>query len=177
MKKIGWMVTLAALGIAAHAANLLENPGFEWETGERDWSIQWGNACREAWNDPPEGGHAMYIGGSWRGQDNGGLIQAVPVEGGKQYLLKGLFYCDNNWKARDKMLKLEFLDSAGEVLKTYTDDLKGLKNERWVKRDIAGKAPENAVRAQVVVEASGVAADGVLGIDDLVLEPVGGPGR
>ena len=160
------MVCAAAVAVA----NVLENSGFEADVGEEDWSTRWGNFGIESWNNPPVGHLAAFIKGKWGGGAlNGGCIQSVPVTAGIEYELKGRFYLDNGWTAETKALKLEFFDQDGVLVRTYADDLTELKDKQWVEIVLRGKAPDDAVRAQVVLEAAGIGEDGVLGADAIEL--------
>lgn len=146
--------------------NLLDNPGFEWELGPENWSVRWGNVGVESWNNPPEGHFAAYIKGKWGGgAENGGVIQVLPITPGLTYVLKVRLYVDNGWTANRKELKLEFFDDDGILVRSFADDLKELKEGKWVVISLQGNAPADASRAQVVLEAEGVGDEGVLGAD------------
>lgn len=172
MKKVLMAVVVAAFGAyGAQGVNLLANPGFEESVGADNWSTRWGTFGVETWNVPPEGTSAAYIKGAWGGgEDKGGCIQALPVTPDVEYFVKASFYTDNGWTAAAKAFKLEFFDEAGQLLKAFTDDLQGLKDGQWMERSLRALAPGNAVLAQVVIEASGIGGEGVLGVDNVTLE-------
>lgn len=171
MKVLLALVIMAVTVSAAWAVNLLANPGFEESVGADNWSTHWGTFGVETWNVPPEGTSAAYIKGAWGGgEDKGGCIQALPVTPDVEYFVKASFYTDNGWTAAVKAFKLEFFDEAGQMLKAFTDDLQGLKDGQWTERSLRAIAPEKAVLAQVVIEASGIGGEGVLGVDNVTLE-------
>lgn len=168
MRSLGFVIVLGA-AVAAQA-NVLVNSGFESDISPTDWSTVWGGASREEWNTPPEGKYAFYIKGKWGGQDNGGVIQSVPAAEGNRYALRAMIYCDNGWKAVVQVLKLEFFDSDGNLLDTFSQDLAGLVEKRWTETTVTGAAPAGTARAQVVLEVSGVGNDGLIGIDNVNLD-------
>jgi len=167
-----WIAVLLMSFGAGARANLLGNAGFEDEIGDDNWTTTWGSFLRETWNNPPEGGYAAYLRGSWSGNDNGGFIQSAPAVPGTRYQLSALFYFDNNWTASSKFMKLEFFDDAGQLIDSTSSSLDTLKEGKWVRDAVTATAPEGTTRIQVVFEAEGVGADGALGVDQVELLPV-----
>lgn len=171
--KMRWLAVMMflATGVVA-GANLLSNAGFEDDLNANNWSTTWGSFVRDTWNNPPEGMYAAYLRGSWSGSDNGGIIQSAPAIPGTKYQLSALFYFDNNWTASTRLMKIEFFDDANQLLASESSSLDKLKEGKWVKESVSAKAPEGTTRLQVVFEASGIGADGALGIDSVELAPV-----
>lgn len=162
-------LTFLAACCAASAANDLRNASFEEEIGEESWHQSWGTFSVEDWNSPPDGDRAGYIKGRWAGGDNGGVLQSVEAIPFSTYELSAYFYFDNDWSAGQKAMKLEFFDAEDNLLHSKVDELDGLSQGKWVRKRILAKAPEYAVRVQVVIEASETGGDGVLGVDDVKL--------
>lgn len=168
-----WLAVLVLFGMGLLAgANLLSNAGFEDDVNAGNWSTTWGSFIRETWNNPPEGMNAAYLRGTWSGSDNGGIIQSVPGIPGTKYQLSAFFYFDNNWTASSRLLKIEFFDDASQLLDSKSSSLDSIKEGKWVKESVSATAPEGTTRVQVVLEASGIGAEGALGIDNVELSPV-----
>ncbi len=176
MKRTAAIVTLTlAAFAAAQAANLLLNSSFEDDVGSGNWATSWGGFTRENWpNNVPNGSYAGYIRGTWsQAGDKGGIIQSVTAKGGASYSLSGYFYFDNNWKATEQLMKLEFFGDGDKLLAAFTNNLSDLTDKTWKQETITATAPANATRAQVVVEVNGAGAEGILGFDKLELAEAG----
>lgn len=170
MTRLAVILTVLATMAGVSRANILVNPGFETEIGATDWSIHWGTFSRENWNKPPEGKFAGFIKGDWAGDDRGGVIQALAASPETQYTLTAKFYCDNGWQAQTQVLKLEFFDGDGNLLKTFSTDLAKLAEQKWTEKKVFGVSPAGTAKAQVVFEATGVGKAGLLGVDGFDLE-------
>jgi hypothetical protein len=171
-----WIVAVGVLLICVVCApaNMLKNDGFEWDVGESNWNIHWGNFAREGWNNPPEGIYAGYLTGLWADAGNaGGIIQQVPAEANIAYVLSAYLYTDNKWSAEEQNFKLEFFDADHKLLCAETNVMKDLLKGQWAKRVISLTSPPGTVEAQVVFEATGISGGGVLGIDKVKLEKNG----
>lgn len=157
----------------AGAENLLHNSSFEYEARADNWGRTWGTFILESWNKPPDGIFAAYLRGAWCGTNFGGFMQSVTnVIPGTTYRLKGFFFIDNAWTAKKKALKIEFFNDSGSMLLAATNDLAGIPSHTWVERTVEAVAPLNTARAQIIVEASGIDGNGVLGADLVELEAV-----
>jgi hypothetical protein len=173
MKRFTITLLFIIAAAAAGAENLLHNSSFEVGTRADNWGRSWGTFILETWNKPPDGIYAAYLRGSWCGTNFGGCMQSVTtIVPGTTYRLKGLFFIDNSWTANKKALKLEFFNDSGSMLLGATNDLAGLPSNAWVERSVEATAPPNTARAQVIIEAVGIAGNGVLGADVVELEAV-----
>ena len=173
MKRLATTLLCIIAASTAGAENLLHNSSFEHEARADNWGRTWGTFILESWNKPPDGIYAAYLRGGWCGTNFGGFMQSVTnVIPGTTYRLKGFFFVDNAWTAKKKALKLEFFNDSGTMLLSATNDLAGLQNHTWEERAVEAIAPPNTARAQIIVEASGISGNGVMGADVVELEAV-----
>jgi hypothetical protein len=174
MKRLATTLLCIIAATTTGAQNLLENSSFEYGTRADNWGNTWGTFILERWNTPPDGIFAAYIRGGWAGAGNlGGMMQSVTnIVPGTTYRVKGLFYFDQGWTAKNKALKIEFFDNAGSLLLAETNELTSLTDGHWVAQMISAVSPPASARAQIVIEASEIGGGGVLGADLVEMEAV-----
>ncbi len=168
------ILVFAASSLLAAAApaqvNLLKNPGFDADIGTNSWNISWGTFSREAWNSP-DGQQAGYIKGAVAGNNGGVIQQLTGIKPGATYNLSARFRTEDDVFG-DYCFKLEFFSDAHGMLLALTNRLTDLVKGRWVSRQITGKAPEGATKAQVVFEGNNISGTGSVGSDGWKLERI-----
>ncbi len=127
----------------------------------------WGNTVRTDWQSF-RGTHTAAIRGAWSGLDHGGLWQSVPVQPARPYHLSAHFMWDNDWKADFIELRIEWYDGETK-LRVDQRKITHLAKDKWSEKGFDLQAPQNAKKAHVVLDVSGIAEEGVLYVDELAL--------
>lgn len=164
--------------------NLLKNPGFEQGTDEGGNAIDWSGW--QAWPKQVTEGYAPHS-GTWCGAihgkyedtewwtDYGSYAQDVAVEEGQTYQAAAWFRATPNWTAESMQIKMEWRDADGAS--AGSDNIANLSSltTNWVRYDLTGIAPPNAVTSHVVFLCSGATnAASTMQIDDAEMRTVAG---
>lgn len=176
------------LGASSASANLLQNSSFETESSlgfnmAMNWKMNdpddhgesWGSASRESWR-AREGTFEATVRGTWgNGNDYGGWWQEAEIDSGQTYKFSGWFYADEGWFAAVQELKIEFWNiDRSQMLGSVVNKIEGVGAD-WVQQSVEGYAPEGTAWARVVVNVSGIGANGALQFDNVALEIVPKP--
>jgi hypothetical protein len=184
VKKLGVMaLAFSCAGLLMASANMLQNASFEtasttgenaaqnWKMGDPDeHGDAWGSATRENWR-AHEGVWMGAIRGTWSAAgDFGGWWQEIAATPGSTYHASAQLWADGSWKADVQEMKIEFWNGdRSTMLSAVTNALTDI-GEVWVEKTLDGTAPEGAAWARVVINASGIGAEGALQIDEVDLD-------
>jgi hypothetical protein len=176
-KRMGITLLLGTCVATAVCANLVANPGFEVEGDApeqaRHWNDDteggtWGGTVRSDWQSY-RGQHAAALRGAWSGMDYAGLWQSCPVVGGARYRFSVRLMWDNEWAAQSVKLRVEWYNKDQKISQDE-QVLTHLPENDWQERFLSAKAPLEASRAHIVVDASGIDQEGVLYLDEIRFE-------
>lgn len=171
------VIAVAALGGAAHAQNLLVNPGFE-EVGEEGRPVGWGRygggvpeSVLEITDDAHSGERALRLLDTGpEERDNRyaiGVTQDVPAEGGRIYLLS--VWAKALARNHDQAMNLQLRFLPGDKLTNIA--LAPPIGGDWQQFSIAAEAPEGTTTARVYIYTMHFWTSETL-IDDAALEVV-----
>lgn len=135
---------------AVTSSNLLVNPSFE--DGLNGWVCpdgKWGTVEYESGYEPQDGSSFAWPTGA--SQENTCLYQDVSLSGYKagDSVIFSILVCNYDQPPHDMgRVELQFLDSSGKVLKSYTQDQ---RNPDWNQQTIIASIPAGTAAARVIL--------------------------
>lgn len=179
--KTGWIKLLALVCVLAVVGqargNLLENPGFETNTGAGGSATNWTNAGRSG--TEPWGGHTgtelMAVYGWTLPPHYAYFYQSCNTQVVDLPCIFSIWMCmDVNFMASNCLLELEFRDSSSNAVTPWvTNDVYSIVTTEWLNYSVTGSPPSGTAQVCVRVDVDGITAGGAVKFDDasLVIVP------